>query len=286
MDLGKNSEDNIRSLGELINLRGLHITCSTALSDENLKRKLVILASSLGRLANLKSVTLDPGAIGKTMSVDHPIAMFSTPSIFLQRLELLPPICIFSRLPEWIGELKALRILKIVVGVLLTSDIDILTGLPDLTVLSLCIRQPNLGSVVFSSGALPVLKYFKYTCGALRLAFEEEALPNLQRLKLCFNICRAEHSSHMISGIEHLSNLKEIAVNIGTAAGAKEYILRAAESWFKDAIHKHPRLHICLNVKNVGWIEEELRPSGFAHRIIYCLGVLVLVVVVHMLFWY
>jgi len=252
-DLGNNSEDNVQSLGELINLRDLHLTCSTEVSHEHLKRNLITLGSSLGRLANLKSLTLAHGAVGMTMFVDHSSAMFSTP-MFLQRLEL-PPICIFSRLPEWIGKLHKLCILKIAVRVLLKSDIDILTGLPDLGVLSLYVRQPNTECVVFNSGALPVLKYFKFRCSALCIAFREEALPNLRRLKVCFNVHRGQMYSHMISGVEHLLDLKEIAVRIGAADDVEESDRMAVESAFESAIQKHPRFPIYMNVKRVDWVE-------------------------------
>nr|TKV99357.1 hypothetical protein SEVIR_8G038000v2 [Setaria viridis] len=253
-DLGYNSEDNVQSLGELINLRDLHLTCSKEVSHEHLKRKLVALASSFGRLANLKSLTLAHGAVGMTMFVDHSSAIFSTP-MFLQRLEL-PPICTFSRLPEWIGKLRKLCVLKIVVRVLLRSDIDILTGLPGLTVLSLYVRQPNAEGVVFNSGEFPVLKYFKYRCSALCIAFREEALPNLRRLKVCFNFHRDEIYSHMISGVEHLLNLKEIAVRIGAAdGGVEESDRRAVESAFESTIRKHPTFPIYMNVRRFDWVE-------------------------------
>ncbi|TVU26022.1 hypothetical protein EJB05_28548, partial [Eragrostis curvula] len=241
-DLGNNSEDNILSLGQLMNLRDLRLTCSTALSYEYLERKLVALSSSLGRLTNLRSVTLVPGIVDLTVFVDESHRMLSTP-IFLQRLELLSPICTFSILPEWIAKLQKLRTLKIIVRELQQSDIDTLAGLHDLTALSLFVRRPAAESVEFHSGAFPVLKYFKYRCGALCLVFKDEALPNLQRLKLGCNVHRGDQYANMISGIEYLFNLKEIAAEIGAAAGAEESDRRAAEFAFRDAIQKHPRFH-------------------------------------------
>lgn len=254
-DLGNNSEDCIQSLGELKNLRDLHLTCSTTLSHEHLKRNLVALASSLGRLTNLESLTLAHGAVGMTMFVEHSSAMFST-SKFLQRLEVLQSTCVFSSLPEWIGKLCRLSILKIVVRVLIRSDIDILTRLPGLTVLSLYVRQPSIERVVFHNGALPVLKYFKYSCSALCIDFQEAALPNLHRLKLCFNVHRGEIYSHTICSIKHLSNLKGIALRIGAAADVEESDRRAAESAFVSSLHKHPRFPIDMNIRRVDCVDE------------------------------
>jgi len=264
-DLGSNSEDNAQSLGELIKLQNLHVTCFKAVSDHHLKRNLVALYSSIGKLPNLKSLRVGPFAAGMTMFIDQD-RMPCTPKL-LQRLELLPPSCIFSRLPTWIGGLQRLRILKIVVKVLLSSDIDTLTGLPFLAVLSLYVQKPNAKSVVFNSGSLPALKYFKYRCAALRLAFQKEALPNLQRLKLCFNVHRAESYTSNLAGIENLLKLKEITAEIGAAAGAGESDRRAAESALKEVTRKHPRFPIHINVKSVDCIEEGSMQVRFMHFI-------------------
>uniref|UniRef100_A0A8R7V3K9 protein-serine/threonine phosphatase n=2 Tax=Triticum urartu TaxID=4572 RepID=A0A8R7V3K9_TRIUA len=275
-DIGSNSEDNVLSLGDLVNLQDLHLTYytedsdehCTAESNERMKRNLAALASSLGKLANLKYVTLAPGVSG--MAIYHDVwSSMSSPPIFLQRLELSPPICIFSRLPEWIGQLRKLCILKIVVGEMLMKDMDILTELPALTVLSLHVRQPTAERVIFKRGTFPALKYFNYTCGAICLAFQEGALPNLKRLELSFNAHRGEDYDHFLAGIEYLLNLKEIAGTIGAAPGAEEPDRRAAESAFKDAIRNHPRFPSYDYVKRADWIEEEYDPQEEQHSIRY-----------------
>lgn len=71
VDLGSNSEDNILSLGNLLNLQDLHLTYCTEDSNGLLKRNLAALATSLGKLVNLKSVTLTPGASG--MAIYHDV---------------------------------------------------------------------------------------------------------------------------------------------------------------------------------------------------------------------
>ena len=106
--------------------------------------------------------TNSPLAVGMTMFIGQD-DMPCTPEL-LQRLAISPSSCIFSRLLRWIEGLQKLRILKIAVRILLNSDIDTLTGLPVLAVLSLYVQKSNAESVVFNSWAIPALKYFKYRC--------------------------------------------------------------------------------------------------------------------------
>ncbi|XP_047091798.1 disease resistance protein RGA5-like isoform X2 [Lolium rigidum] len=259
-DLGNNTVDNVLSLGSLMNLQYLHLTYSAVQSDEHLKRNIVALASSVVKLVNLKSIILAPGAL--TTAIYHDVSgSVSWYSVFLhqslQRLDLLPPICMFSRLPKSIAEVRRLCYLSIMVHELRRNDIDSVTGLPSLTVLSLYVRKPPVESIIFNNGALPVLKYLKYMCGVLCLAFQEGALPNLHRLKLGFNAHKGEMYDHLLSGIQHLVNLKKIDGIIGAAEGAEETDRTAAESAFRDTIRKHMGFPSCINVKRVDWVEED-----------------------------
>jgi hypothetical protein len=134
-DLSSNSEDSIWELGEMTDLRDLHVTSTTEMSDL-LKRKLIAFVSSLEKLSNLKSIILTPVSSCTSIYFDCS-GSISSLSVFLQRLELLPPICIFSRLPVWIGQLQKLFILKIGLRELTTGDVDIIAKLQELTILSL-----------------------------------------------------------------------------------------------------------------------------------------------------
>lgn len=253
-DLSSNSEDNVKSLGELANLQDLHVTCSTAPSD-HLNRNLIALASSIGKHESLKSLTLAPDVSCPSIFTDCS-SVVSSPPVFLEKLELLPPICIFSRLPEWIGQLQKLCVLKITVRELRRDDLNRIAGLQELIVLSLYVRQPTAESIVFDSGSFPFLKYLKLRCSVLRLAFQAEAIPNLRRLKLEINAPSQELYSDMLAGIGHLLNLQEIALRIGAAPGAQEFDKTAVESVLKDTTIKHLR-HLRFNVQRADSIEEE-----------------------------
>lgn len=262
-DLGHNSEHNMRSLGKLTNLQHLHLSCFATLSGGQLKRKLAPLVSSLGKFSNLKSLTLNPDALSSAIFFDVSFGI-SSPPMLLQRLELLPPICFFARLPTWIGERHKLRILKIVVKELQGNDINNIALLPSLVVLSLYIRTPPTGPIIFSNMAFPALKHFKFTCGAMSLAFHAGAMPNLQRLKLCFNAHRLESHYRVLNGIEHLLNLQEVTGQIGDPPGADKLDRTVAKLSFENTIRKHPRCPR-FNIQFVDFIEEDFLPLDKLH---------------------
>lgn len=91
----------------------------------------------------------------------------------------------FSRVPKWTGETGNLRVLKITVKELLRDGVEILKGLPALTVYVLA--EP-VAMTIFDKAGFSVLKYFKYRCSAPWLKFEVGAMPNLCKLRLGFNV--------------------------------------------------------------------------------------------------
>jgi hypothetical protein len=146
--------------------------------------------------------------------------------------------------------------LKIVLRELTTGDVDSIAKLQELTILSLYVRQPTAEQIVFHRAAFPVLKFFKFRCGIMRIAFQPEAMPRLRSLNLEFNAHTGEQNGNTLGGIEHLLNLREITGRIGAAPGAEESDRIAVESVFKDAISKHSRL-INFNLRIVGLFDEE-----------------------------
>ncbi|XP_044318911.1 disease resistance protein RGA5-like [Triticum aestivum] len=193
----------------------------------------------------LKNVTLNPA-----ISMDES----SSPPDTVMTIEILIPI---FRTPKRIGQLTKLRSLKIVVRELLRSDISNLQGLPSLTVLSLHVLRQTTELIGFASGVFRALVYFEFRCGVLRLIFQEGTMPNLQRLTLGFNAHRGEQYGASLLGIEDMLSVQKIYGMIGSATGAEERDLKAAESAFKKAMGKHPN----VRVKRIDVVDEEYGPS-------------------------
>ncbi|KAI4989551.1 hypothetical protein ZWY2020_036868 [Hordeum vulgare] len=176
-DLCANSVENVHSLGELKSLWDLRLTCSTVHSC-HLKSKIDSVGSILAKLSNLRSLTLKPSSIldagpsSICISCDE-LSIVSPPPSFLRRFEWSPSICTFSSLPKWIRHLDKLCILKIGITELAWEDVDVLRGLPALTVLSLYVRAKPVERIVFNKTGFSVLKYFKFWCSVPWLEFEE-----------------------------------------------------------------------------------------------------------------
>lgn len=262
-DPGSTSFD-LTGISELLLLRYLQIICNVIvqLPDQmkglehletleiNARPDWSLLHLHLEGGANLSDVTLYPSASSMSISSSEPCYHFDPVKTF----ELFPPIC---SIPKWIGQFKKLCTLKIVVRELLKDFISSLGGLPALTVLSLYVRRHTAETIIFNTSQFAAVEYFEFKCGVLSLNFQEGAMPSLQMLKLGFNAHKGEQYGHILAGIEHLSNLKEVVGIIGRAGGAEEPDWRAAESAFKAAIHRYPMLASEVNVRRTGWIEEE-----------------------------
>ncbi|CAL4900225.1 unnamed protein product [Urochloa decumbens] len=253
-DLSSNSADNVLNLGELTNLQDLRLICSTMPSD-NLEKKLQCLGSILSKLSNLKSLTMLPAgssnvtlkasALSSNISCDS-LSIVSSPPALLQKLELIPQACIFSVLPEWIGKLRLLTILKIQVMSLSSNDVDVLEKLPALSVLLLYVQTAPPERILFDKGFL-VLKHFKFICSALCIAFVKGAMPNVRRLKIGFNSNTLVQHSPVDAGFEHLISLEEISAKIGNG-GANESNRMAAQFALEAAFSPHR-----VNIKSVDW---------------------------------
>ncbi|KAG8090319.1 hypothetical protein GUJ93_ZPchr0011g28401 [Zizania palustris] len=229
-DLSCNSTENVWSLGKLTNLQDLQLVYSTARSNNRMMNmQMQCLGSILGNLSNLKFLTLSPAdsshantntllvaSATSTTIFAHGLSIrVSSPPPLLQRLELLP--CMFSKLPKWIGQLGNLCILKISVIEVANTDVDVLGGLLALTVLLLYVLYEPAEWIVFKGGGFLVLKYFKFACRVSWLKFEAGAMPNLQKLKLRFDVRRPDQHGTIPVGIEHLSGLEEISAKAEVA---------------------------------------------------------------------
>lgn len=219
---------DVHDLVELTNLLELQLTWSI---DENLQDDMESLHSILEKISSLRCLALVPASASGSSSVNTlpanpPIMCIPCDSLCivfpapknLQRLELPRRCCILSRLPNWIGELGKLCILKIAVRELSEEDIDILKRMPALDALSLHVQPMSAEKIAFGKEGFTVLTYFKFTCTVPWLEFEADAMPNLGKLKLCFNSPIVdEQGTTRIIIIGRLSGLKEISAIIGSA---------------------------------------------------------------------
>jgi hypothetical protein len=225
------SQSNVRDLGGLINLHDLHLTCSTIQPADDLEDNMKYLGSILEKLSNLKSVILTSASSSyvNTSSMSIPcdgLSSVSPASAHFERLELLPRICIFPGLPKWFRTLGKLCSLRIAVREFLNTDVDIMKGLPALTAFSLYIQTAPAERIVFGKAGFSALKYFKLRCSKPLVRFEADAMPNLWKLKLVFNVQELQQHGAAPICIEHLAGLKEITAEIGGAgAGGTESAL-------------------------------------------------------------
>nr|XP_015616919.1 disease resistance protein RGA5-like isoform X2 [Oryza sativa Japonica Group] len=274
-DLSCNSAENLWSLGELSNLRDLQLTYSEIHSD-NLKDNMKYLGSILGKLRNLTSITLSPpgSSCPDTLHIDRDTktrinvdgwSSVSSPPALLQRFELLPCVCIFSNLPNWIGQLGNLCILKIGIREVTSNNIDVLGVLPELTVLSLYVHTKPAERIVFDNAGFSILRYFKFICSVAWMKFEVGAMPSLRKLKLGFDVHRADQHDIIPVGIEHLSGLEEISAKIRVASTAHDHCRRFAESALTNAIRMHPG-RPSVNIRCVDWTFDGMDVSNAGTR--------------------
>ncbi|KAM3279509.1 hypothetical protein ACQJBY_046713 [Aegilops geniculata] len=197
------NQANVRDLGGLVNLQDLHLTCSTMHPVDILEDNMKYLGTVLEKLSKLKSLTLtslrsSPVNTSRMSISCHGLSRVSPAPAHLERLELLPWICIFPSLPKWLETLSKLCSLK----------------------------AAPAGRIVFGKAGFSALKYFMLKCSEPLLKFEAGAMPNLRKLNLVFNAHEVQHDAAPIC-IEHLAGLKEISAKIvGAGAAGTESALR------------------------------------------------------------
>jgi hypothetical protein len=238
-DLSKNSTQNVIDLAKLTNLQEVHLTYSTEPSELPVG-SMEHLGSILEKFNDLRSLTLHGAGSSSQIISDDGLSIVSPSPALLEKLELLPRICILSRLPKWIGELSRLSILKIEVLDLLINDIAILKELASLASLSLYVRTEHAEWTIFNNEGFPVLNYFKFVRTAPYMSFLEGAMPNVQKLELAFDANRLKPECRPGTfGFQHMKSLTKISVNFGDA-GADDSNKRETERVWKDAFANHP----------------------------------------------
>ncbi|XP_062201837.1 disease resistance protein RGA5-like isoform X2 [Phragmites australis] len=184
-DLGMNSQDNIKGLGELTNLTDLRISYNIVeyISDGELaERRREVLRTCLEKLCNLKYLEIKfEGRRNLDVSI-------SVPAVFCRLQRFICFDCWFSRVPEWIGQLHSLHQLVLKVEEVLEDDVEMLAKLPSLTHLYLPILRAPKDKIIIRGSGFPVLKHFRVGCCRIScLTFEAGAMAKLEMLQLDVN---------------------------------------------------------------------------------------------------
>uniref|UniRef100_A0ACD5WKA4 Uncharacterized protein n=1 Tax=Avena sativa TaxID=4498 RepID=A0ACD5WKA4_AVESA len=219
-------------------LQELHLSTSSHFS--HLEESMKALGSLINGHCNLKTIVVAYGPRGEKNVVRGASKVmiswdYVAPPHFLQRFEFLPHNrCIFHRIPKWIEGLDYLSVLKIAVEELQEGCVNILGGLPALTVLSLYVLKGSLTApynkvTFYKAVGFSVLKYFKlkFASGIPQIEFEKDAMPKLWKLKLVFNgMPPKEEVRRLTVKLEHMKSLIEISVKfIGGAVGQENFFV-------------------------------------------------------------
>ncbi|KAF7066526.1 hypothetical protein CFC21_072497 [Triticum aestivum] len=244
-DMCKNSVACINGLGELTNLRDLQLRFDDTLYDSD-KGNNVALCSALQKLAggNLKHLAIvseDPCGNQSLPRRHHLDCLHSLPG----NLETLHLQDRMPTIPNWIGQLGNLYDINLEgIERLNPQGIDILAKLPALLYLkmyiSICIAETiAIRGGSGSGAAFPSLKYFHLICSPPWVAFEQGAMPKLQRLDIEFEADRWEERGRAPAGIHNLGALQVLLVQLMN--GGEESDKEAAKSALRAAIDGHPR---------------------------------------------
>ncbi|KAL6864790.1 hypothetical protein ACP4OV_015941 [Aristida adscensionis] len=252
-DPSKQSVDNIRALGELLNLRELDIFISDRCFPTKETHKDTLL-SSIEKLinGNLRCLTVFIDLIQYFEEGYYDVCYYDGwESLCLSRchLEQLHLRFHLPRLPVWIGQLSTLNSLEINVDKLHKDDISLLAGLPALVRLVLfAVNVPEEG-VVFSSGtAFGALSYFESRHPPARITFQAGAMHKLETLRFQLGVHEVKTNGIGLVGIQHLPNLKKVAIGLGYSGHRNEEpdvpMVEAAIRSFFDQHEGRPTIHI------------------------------------------
>ncbi|KAM0824715.1 hypothetical protein ACQ4PT_070012 [Festuca glaucescens] len=153
-----------------------------------------------------------------------------------QNLETIE-VSTLAAIPQDIGELSKLRILKIAVTKLSNKHIYSLQILPALYALSVHVKTAPSKLFFFRKGGFSVLKFFTFRCSEPRLVINENAMPKVEKVNLCFKAHKARQDGKKPITIRHLPSLQEISVKIGgTVADASSALANAFTNHAKNPI--------------------------------------------------
>ncbi|XP_071676761.1 disease resistance protein RGA5-like [Lolium perenne] len=206
------SVDNIKGLGELINLRKIEfISSQHEQSKKEGNMRMVALHSSISKLsASLRILTMrDPWDWSRLDAWVWSSSMFPQGS----NIRELNLSCFsFQRCPGWISQLGNLCKFTIVVREV-ADGITIVAGLPSLAYYSVCTNPGEKEeSVVIHSGIFQSLKHLLFACPKTSLTFEVGAMPKLEKLQIWFRYHMSRRFLPVGVGLLQAETLKKITI--------------------------------------------------------------------------
>uniref|UniRef100_A0A0D9XJ40 Uncharacterized protein n=1 Tax=Leersia perrieri TaxID=77586 RepID=A0A0D9XJ40_9ORYZ len=243
-------------LEELCKLKELSDLAIVLHDGPNDKEKTDNLLVSIGKIPNLKSLTIygdshftDPfQEKGSNSSDETPLEQDFNPSdetpasrCFPALKELKVPGR-FVKVPGWIAQLTAVTILEIRVCRLdeEMKDLEILGNMTNLRglVLSLLVALPRKQLTISSSAKFTSLEAFTFDCRAPWVTFEVGAMPRLKHLQLRLY---AGPEGKIPSGIVHLTNLRKVSLRYLSQYTGSACISQTIDAMKEEAAN-HPNL--------------------------------------------
>ncbi|CAO2168393.1 unnamed protein product [Urochloa humidicola] len=239
-----NSEHTLKFVAELVNMKQLRILgvklCLRD-DDDGIADRRSHVVSSLNKISqsNITSLSIHSDAACSLGFLADSGESSWDPPYQLQKLVLKDSSSYFSTVPKNLGKCSYLSFLEIAINLGSEEDFLIIANLPALTILRLSARGKP---IVIKQGfeCLKVL-WFQRCEDGLGLVFEPGAVPQLR--KLCFNFKvqsqqqqPEEKQGRFVSGLEHLSSLKHVNVNID-CDGAMSTEVESVEKAIKKDIH-------------------------------------------------
>jgi disease resistance protein RPM1 len=238
----------LQEFGQLQNLRKLNINLEDdqEVTEDRKKECIKAITTSLCELSthSLSSLTIWNCSCSLLMEQWCPAPLG------LQRLKTWRST--FLQVPDWMGSLANLRLLRFDVERVRYEDLCILGGLPALLNLTLVGKEMSEGKLIVSSEmGFPCLRNFCYSMWrglGIDMVFEAGSMPKLEKLKICFSPTMNEYlfSTGGISGggpfdfgIENLP-CSLTTVMCECESFNEDHSLEATKASLERAVSTHP----------------------------------------------
>lgn len=147
--------------------------------------------------------------------------------------------CYLIRTPAWFRSLPSLTYVCIDIKEVKNEDLQLLSELASLIHVSLSSKEMPTEKLVISSGGFPVLQEFHLHSARADLAFEPQAMQNLEELILSLHVIPQKTYGFSIN-VDQFLWLKKIDIRIyGKGADASQ-MFKATDAAIRKAADEHP----------------------------------------------